>query len=126
MGTSSPYGGRKDRNPLLPHDYDDSLFPSPGGDMPPPSPEKSNGPKEPPKEQKPPKDDDNKKQPEEDDKSKNVEKVNNPLKHETPWKNAKTSFSKNINGSSNNGISKTMQAYGRAFGSTKAIIYSSK
>jgi len=123
MGTSSSYGGRKDRNPLIPRDYagGDNLFPTPGGDMPPPAPDNSNDPKEPDISK-----DDDKKSPKKDDSSKNTEKSKTPIKHEAPWKDAKTSFSRHIKGSNNKGFNKTMHAYGRASGSTKVIISSSR
>lgn len=123
MGTSSSYGGRKDRNPLIPRDYagGDNLFPTPGGDMPSPAPDNSNDPGEPDI----PKDED-KKSPKKDDSSKNAEKAKTPIKYETPWKDAKTSFSKHITGSNNKGLDKTMHVYGRASGSAKVIISTSK
>ena len=126
MGTSSSYGGRKDHSRLIPHDYDNyNLFPPSGGDMPPPVPDKQNNPKE--SLEKPDNsNDDEKKSSKKDDVTKNIENVKNTIKHETPWKDAKTSFSRHIKGSNYKGINKTMHAYGRASGSTKIIITSSK
>ena len=128
MGTSGSYGGHKDRNPLLPRDYIDrgGLFPSHGDDDSSP-PDESDEQKDSHEDQNTPKDNDDKKhQPKEDDKIKKPDKNINPLKRETPWRDAKTAFSKYINGTGNNNIRKTMQAYGRASGSTKELILSSK
>jgi hypothetical protein len=119
MGTSGPYGGHKDRNPLLPRDYidRDGLFPSHEGDESSP-PDESDEQKESHEDQNTPKD--------KDEKINKSDKTRNPLKRETPWRDAKTSFSRHINGTGNNNIGKTMQAYGRAAGSTKGLIFSSK
>jgi hypothetical protein len=128
MGTSSSYGGRKDRNPLIPRDFidRDELFVSPEDGVSLPVPDKSKNPEYPSDEQKTSKDDDSKKSQKKDDKEKKNENVINPIKHKTPWKDAKTSFSNYVKGSNNKNIKKTMQAYGRASGSSKSIIISSK
>ena len=125
MGTSSPYGGRKDRNPLLPRDYidQDVLFPS-NGDGGSSSPDVS---KESQEAEKSSKDNDNKKDtPKDADKTEKTDNSKNLLKRKTPWKDVKASFSKQINRTGNKNIGKTMQAYGRASGSSKGLILSSK
>jgi type IV secretory pathway VirB10-like protein len=128
MGTSSPYGGHKDHNPLLPRDYinGDGPFPPPQDDAPPPVSDKPDNPKDPPEEQKTSNDKDNKNDPPQEDKAKKTENNKKPLKRETSWREAKSSFSRHINGSSHKNIQKTMRAYGQAYGSTKGLIVSSK
>jgi hypothetical protein len=123
MGTSSPYGGHKDHNPLLPHDYDDSSgpYPPPQKDAPPPAPDKSDAPREPQKEDESSKDEHGNQE-----KVKKDEKLKNPTKPETSWRKVKSAFSKHLNGKGHSSVRKVMQSYGRASGTTKGLILSSK
>jgi hypothetical protein len=129
MGTSSPYGGHKDHNPLLPRDYGDDgePYPSPHKDVPPPTPDKPDDPRDPQKEEKSSKDDhNNHDKPGKDDKTSINEAPGYSTKPETSWRNAKSAFSKHINGRGYSNVRKVMQSYGRASGLAKGLILSSK
>jgi hypothetical protein len=126
MGTSSPYGGHKDHNPLLPHDYGDPSLPL-SKDVPPPASEKSDDPKEPQKEEKSSKDDHaNQEEAKKDDKASINKKPVCPTKPGMSWRQAKSAFSKHINGRGYSDVRKVVQSYGRASGSVKGLLSSSK